>query len=298
MGRNGIGRNSNNRDNQNDLTRSYSREEWDSLTPQQRSQIYRARERMNTARTVAALLREGQSNNANDEVSAITPAVQTIPVPQVVAAATTNQIGQGPTNANTTSINMSNVSNMMNRRTGAYNTVQKHTSIRQIQAINRSQKISVCRAELDTHADTCGVNNTALILEYTGQVADVAGFSDSIGVLKEVPIVKAALAYDHPTTGDTIVLIINQALHFGDNIQHMLLNPNQIRAHGIEVDDVPKHLTGGKSTHSIFFPEARLRIPLQLHGVISYFTVRTPTLDEVCMVCERDRERCRSLSTY
>jgi hypothetical protein len=61
----------------------------------------------------------------------------------------------------------------------------------------------------------------------------------------------------------------------------MLLNPNQIRAHGVEVDDVPRHLSGGKSTHSINVHEANLRIPLKLHGVISYFDVRTPTLKKI-----------------
>lgn len=44
--------------------------------------------------------------------------------------------------------------------------------------------------------------------------------------LKEVPIVKAALVYDHPETGEVTVLIINQALYFGDELDQVLLNPN------------------------------------------------------------------------
>ncbi len=74
--------------------------------------------------------------------------------------------------------------------------------------------IQTCRVELDSHADTCGVNNIARILEYTGQVAEVSGFSHALQTLEDIPIVKAAVAYDNPLTGETAVLIINQALYF------------------------------------------------------------------------------------
>jgi hypothetical protein len=57
--------------------------------------------------------------------------------------------------------------------------------------------------------------------------------------MEEIPIVKAAFAYDDPATGETFVLTFGQALYFGSKINHVLLNPNQIRANGIEVDDVP-----------------------------------------------------------
>jgi len=203
-------------------------------------------------------------------------------VPRNVSAAHTSQ-----TNSSTIQTQqqpqITNISNNMNRRTvGAYNTVQKFVKeSREILTMNRQPSIKYCRAELDSHADTCGVNDTAYVLEYTGQVAEVAGFSSSIGSLSEVPIVKAVLAYDPPSTGETIILIINQALYFKNNIEHILLNPNQLRTYGLEVDDIPKHLSEGKSTHSIYIPDSNLRIPIKLNGVISYFNVRTPTPDKI-----------------
>jgi hypothetical protein len=135
------------------------------------------------------------------------------------------------------------------------------------------------RAELDTHADTCGVNNVARILEFMGQVAEVSGFANSMQALQDIPIVKAALAYDDPNTGETIVLIINQALYFGKHMDDILLNPNQIRHYGHVVNDVPRHLGG--STHSIISDDNATEIPLLLRGVISYFLVRTPTMNEI-----------------
>jgi hypothetical protein len=53
---------------------------------------------------------------------------------------------------------------------------------------------------------------------------------------------------------------------------------------GIEVDDVPKHLSS-KSTHSIYIPEHNIRIPLSMHGVISYVPVRKPSIQELENCC-------------
>ena len=56
-----------------------------------------------------------------------------------------------------------------------------------------------------------------------------------------------------------------------------------MRSNGIEVDDIPRFLASKHkdSTHSIYFPEENIRIPLDLDGCISHFHVRTPTLHEV-----------------
>ena len=139
------------------------------------------------------------------------------------------------------------------------------------------------RAELDSHADTCTMNETALVLEYTDKMVDVGPFSNDYQPLEEIPIVKAALAYDDAATGETFTLLFGQALFFRSKIDHILLNPNQIRANGIEVDVVPRFLApeNKSSSHSIYFPEEKIRITLVLNGCISAFNVRTPTLYEV-----------------
>jgi hypothetical protein len=135
------------------------------------------------------------------------------------------------------------------------------------------------RAELDSHADTCGVNEVARILENNTQVAEVTGFANSFQPLKDIPIVKAALAYDHAETGKVIVLIINQALYFGNQLKKILLNPNRLRAYGNIVNHIPKQFLG--ISHSITTSEGDLNIPLKMRGTISYFPVRTPSLYEI-----------------
>ncbi len=115
------------------------------------------------------------------------------------------------------------------RTTSAYYTVKHMSStISALQQTKQSLNISTCRAELDTHADTCGVNNVARILSYTGKVAHVSAFSPQLEVMTDIPIVKAAVADDDAITGETYVLILNQALYFGDLLPHILLNPNQL----------------------------------------------------------------------
>ena len=93
--------------------------------------------------------------------------------------------------------------------------------------------LSSCRAEFDSHADTCGVNDTARVLSYTGKVVQVSAYSPTVKKLENTPTVLAALAYDDALTGETFIIIINQALYFGQHLENILLNPNQFRVNGI-----------------------------------------------------------------
>ena len=143
-----------------------------------------------------------------------------------------------------------------------------------------SKKIG--RAELDSHADTCCIGATAAVIEYTGKTCDVSPFSKEYSAMQNVPIVKAATAYDDAVTGETFILIMGEALYFGDRMENSLLCPNQMRANGVIVDDVPMHLSPeGQSTHSIYIPDEDIRLPLKLHGCLSYLPTCLPTQEEI-----------------
>jgi hypothetical protein len=70
-------------------------------------------------------------------------------------------------------------------------------------------EIHHCWAELDSHVDRCEENYAAKIFENHDQVAEVNGFGNTMEPLQEVLIVKAALAYDFPDMGETLILMIN-----------------------------------------------------------------------------------------
>ena len=95
------------------------------------------------------------------------------------------------------------------------------------------------------------------------------------------------MAYDDPKDGQTFMLIVQQALLI-PKLKQVLLCPNQMRDHGLRVNDEPKFTLGKPQDHhhAITFHEQKrddgtpFRIPMSLDGVISYFPIRKPTKDE------------------
>ena len=71
------------------------------------------------------------------------------------------------------------------------------------------------RSELDSHADTCVAGAAWKVMEYTGVVCNVYPYSDSYKPLKQVPVVEAVTAYNHPT-GETFILLLALGLYLGD----------------------------------------------------------------------------------
>jgi hypothetical protein len=152
--------------------------------------------------------------------------------------------------------------------------------------LQRHVRSPTSQVELDSHADTCSFGNGAYIVADTGQTISVSGFIDTLGKVKRVPIVTAAVAYDDPNTYQTYVLFFHQVLYM-DKLEHHLLCPAQLRANQITVNDVPLLHTPAEhrtpAAHSIITraPHESLHIPLQLQGTTSYFNVRKPTFKEV-----------------
>jgi hypothetical protein len=79
------------------------------------------------------------------------------------------------------------------------------------------------KAELDSHADTTVAGSTCRVLEFTENSCDVEDYEP----MKQVPIVKVATAYDHPSSRETFILVFGQAIYLGDKLEHTLICPNQ-----------------------------------------------------------------------
>jgi hypothetical protein len=124
----------------------------------------------------------------------------------------------------------------------------------------------------------------ALVLQLTDTKVNVTPFSDEYKAIKDIPIATVATAWDDPAGGPTMILVVNEALYFGDRMNHSLLCPNQIRANGLVVNDVPKQFDE-TSLHAIMDPKTETKLPLLLSGVISYVETRKPTDEELeeCM---------------
>jgi hypothetical protein len=92
----------------------------------------------------------------------------------------------------------------------------------------------------------------------------------------DVPIVTAATAYD-TDQGETIILTFGQGLWFGDRMERSLINPNQCRAHGINICDDPtdKHRRLGIELDDGYF------VNMQMDGSTCGFITRCPSDDEL-----------------
>jgi hypothetical protein len=138
------------------------------------------------------------------------------------------------------------------------------------------------RSKLDSHADTCVLESNFAIYSQSGQTVSVAPYSDKY-TPKTVAVASGgtALAYDHDD-GVTYILDVHNGLDMTSELKVSLLNPNQMQCNGLVVDDVPLHLSHDKeATHSVYFPDAKLRLPLLMEGVVSYLPTRKPTSHEI-----------------
>jgi len=139
------------------------------------------------------------------------------------------------------------------------------------------------RTELDRHANMIVVGKNAFVFSRViGRTCEVTPFSSELGTVKEVPIVDAAIAYHCQFTNETFVLIVRNALYI-HNMDHNLVPPFILREAGVLINDVPRiHVQEPtENDHAIVFPDEILRIPLQLHGIFSYFHTRMPTTQEI-----------------
>ena len=140
--------------------------------------------------------------------------------------------------------------------------------------------VSTDRNELDSHADTNVGGANCVLIDDTGEFATVHSFSSEQRPFNNVPIGTVATSWVDPLSGETFVLVFPQTLYFGDRMSHSLLCPNQLRSYGIIVDDTPRQFDSS-SSHSIVVPGDNVKIPLEMSGVISYFSSHLPTDDEL-----------------
>ena len=94
-----------------------------------------------------------------------------------------------------------------------------------------------------------------MILYQTEMTVDVNPFSYDFGMIPEVPIFHAAVAYDFPITGNSTIIIINNALYIRD-MEHNLLPPIMMCLNGLLVEKCPNFLCTNPriETYSIFSP--------------------------------------------
>ena len=132
------------------------------------------------------------------------------------------------------------------------------------------------RCELDSRADTTCAGINCRPIFYTGQHCQAHGFHDELTPINDVPIATVATAWSDQNTGESFILVIHEALYFGDSMDHSLVNPNQLRAFGIDVYDNPYDV----KPMGIQITDNKL-LPFRSDGATIYFTTWSPTDEEM-----------------
>jgi hypothetical protein len=107
---------------------------------------------------------------------------------------------------------------------------------------------------------------------FDGTTCEVTLFTDAYKSMNDIPIVTAATAWTNEETGETLILLFHQVLWYGKKLENSLLNPNQLRYHGLSVSD---DITDKTRLFGIELDED-LVIPFEIRGTNVYFVTRVP----------------------
>ena len=120
-----------------------------------------------------------------------------------------------------------------------------------------------------------------LIIHDYDRPINVTGYNPQGPNAKDLKTVLAALAYDDPVTGKTVILLVHQAIHIPE-LEHNLLSTMQVRLNDVLISETLRFLTDELAgiTHTLAIPTSDTSqpyvIPLSLNGGASTFPTRKP----------------------
>lgn len=106
-------------------------------------------------------------------------------------------------------------------------------------------------------------------------------YSSEYQAIPNIPVVTGATSITDQETGEVLILVVNEALYFGNRMDHSLINPNQLRHHGIQVQDNPFDSDRILSIQGLSANDNEVVIPLNTKGTTILFESRTPTQQEL-----------------
>ena len=98
-------------------------------------------------------------------------------------------------------------------------------------------------------------------------------YTEAYDAIKNIPIVLVATAWTSLESTETYIIVLNEGLWMQGEMDHSLINPNQMRHNGATVQD--NHLS--PSPIFIETAEADFSQPLEISGTNILANTRTPT---------------------
>jgi hypothetical protein len=135
---------------------------------------------------------------------------------------------------------------------------------------NDTKADHIAQNELDTHADTCcGAGANWSLMELTGEICNVTPFLDSYQPIQEIPVARCCTVWTNQDDSVEYLLVGDQMLWFRTQLPHSLINPNQLCASGINVNDDPFD-----STRNFGINSEQAFIPFNTTGTVVHFESR------------------------
>jgi hypothetical protein len=121
--------------------------------------------------------------------------------------------------------------------------------------VQSTTRVVETRTDLDSHADQCAIGSNSLVIHDFDRPINVTGFDPNGPVHNNLRTVSAAIAYDDALTGESVILVVHQAIYI-PNLDHNLLSTMQLRLNDVIVNDVPRFLTDKPTplTHTLVIP--------------------------------------------
>ena len=102
-----------------------------------------------------------------------------------------------------------------------------------------SSKVHYGQCEQDSHADTIVAGKNCIVLSYTGNDCSVVPYREGYDSTDNIPIANVVTAWKLPENGEIFILIFHEALWMRSLMDDSLINPNQLRHYGVNVQDDP-----------------------------------------------------------
>jgi hypothetical protein len=125
---------------------------------------------------------------------------------------------------------------------------------------------------MDTHADTCCAGANWSLLETTGEYCEVSPFLGTYQPVSEIPLARCCTVWTDQSDSSEHLLVADQMLWFGTQLPNSLINPNQLRAYGLSVNDNPFDNSSAFGINS-----ENLFIPFDTMETVVHFDTRVPT---------------------
>ena len=104
-----------------------------------------------------------------------------------------------------------------------------------------------------------------------GKECEVSPYSSEYKAVQNVPVVTGAMVSMNPTDGTAYLLVVHESLWMGDKLDHTLVNPNQLRAYGVSVQNNPF------DTKPLSITTSDVSVKLYSEGTIICGDTRMPT---------------------